>query len=167
MMGGQYADIGFRATLERMKGHLAEREAPKGQNRGRGVAAGLWFTGCMGSAAHICVTVDGSIALVVGSTDVSGTRTSFAQMVAEEFEIPFASGHRRGGRYGDCPLFRHYRGKHDYPLHGKGDLSCLSRRKRPGMPEGGKAVGRRSSGMWNIRAAELGQGEAGCVRIFD
>ena len=90
MMGTSYGDIGFRETLERMKKYLAEREAPKARNCGRGVAAGLWFTVCLGSAAHVNVNVDGSIALVVGSTDVSGTRTTFAQMVAEEFGIPLS-----------------------------------------------------------------------------
>ena len=85
-----FGKIGFKETLERVKGYLAEHAPPEGKNRGRGVAAGLWLTGCMGSAAHISVNADGSIVLVIGSTDMSGTRTAFAQMVAEEFELPLS-----------------------------------------------------------------------------
>jgi xanthine dehydrogenase molybdenum-binding subunit len=88
--GWPFARIGFKETLERVRQRLAERGPLTGSNRGRGVAAGLWLTGCMGSAAHINVNIDGSIVLVIGSTDVSGTRTTFAQMVAEEFAIPLS-----------------------------------------------------------------------------
>jgi xanthine dehydrogenase molybdenum-binding subunit len=85
-----FGRIGFRKTLETMRDYLAERGPVTGENRGRGVAAGLWLTGCMGSAAHINVNMDGSFVLVVGSTDVSGTRTTFAQMVADEFDVPLS-----------------------------------------------------------------------------
>ncbi len=88
--GWSFGKIGFKETLERVKEYLAEHAPPEGKNRGRGVAAGLWLTGCMGSAAHINVNADGSIALVIGSTDMSGTRTAFAQMVAEEFDVPLS-----------------------------------------------------------------------------
>jgi xanthine dehydrogenase molybdenum-binding subunit len=86
--GVPYSAIGFKETLGKMAQYLAQRGKIQGKNRGRGIAAGLWTTHCMGSAAHINVNTDGSVVLVVGSTDVSGTRTSFAQMVAEEFGIP-------------------------------------------------------------------------------
>jgi CO/xanthine dehydrogenase Mo-binding subunit len=88
MHGLPYGEIGFKETLKRMAGYLAEREKPEGENRGRGVACGLWSTVSMGSAAHINVNTDGSIVLVIGATDISGTRTAFAQIVAEEFGIP-------------------------------------------------------------------------------
>jgi xanthine dehydrogenase molybdenum-binding subunit len=86
--GFPYGEIGFRETLERMAVYLSGRERPKGENRGRGVACGLWSTVSMGSAAHINVNTDGSIVLVIGATDISGTRTAFAQIVAEEFGVP-------------------------------------------------------------------------------
>jgi xanthine dehydrogenase molybdenum-binding subunit len=86
-----FGRIGFRQTLERMRDYLVEKGPVTGENRGRGIAAGLWITGCMGSACHINVNTDGTFVLVVGSTDVSGTRTSFAQMVAEEFGVPLSS----------------------------------------------------------------------------
>jgi len=48
----------------------------------------MWTTMSMGSAVHINVNSDGSVTLVVGATDISGVRTAFAQIVAEEFGIP-------------------------------------------------------------------------------
>jgi xanthine dehydrogenase molybdenum-binding subunit len=88
--GSTFGKIGFKQTILRMQKYLAGHPAPKGRNQGRGVAAGLWATGCMGSAAHVNVNGDGTVAVVVGSTDVSGTRTTLAQMAAEEFGIPFS-----------------------------------------------------------------------------
>ena len=39
--------------------------------------------------AHVNLNADGTVTLTVGSVDVSGTRTKMAQVVAEEFGIPF------------------------------------------------------------------------------
>lgn len=88
--GWPFGKIGFKETLEKVREYLAEKGPVQGKNRGRGVAAGLWLTGCMGSAANISMNADGSIVLVIGSTDMSGTRTAFAQMVAEEFDVPLS-----------------------------------------------------------------------------
>jgi xanthine dehydrogenase molybdenum-binding subunit len=87
--GTPFPRIGFRETLERMREYLAHRGRLEGENRGRGVACGFWRGGVGNSAAHINVNADGTVTAVVGSTDLTGTRTSFAQMVAEEFGIPF------------------------------------------------------------------------------
>lgn len=87
--GTPFGRIGFRETLERIEQYLSQRAEPTGENRGRGIACGLWPTGIMGSSAHINVNYDGTVILVVGSTDISGTRTTLAQMVAEEFGLPF------------------------------------------------------------------------------
>jgi xanthine dehydrogenase molybdenum-binding subunit len=88
--GAPFGRIGFKQTLEKAQQYLAEHPPITGENRGLGVAAGLWATGALASAAHINVNTDGTLTLVVGSTDISGTRTSFAQMVADEFDIPLA-----------------------------------------------------------------------------
>ncbi len=87
--GTPFGKVGFRETIERMRQYLTQRGKLEGENRGRGIAAGLWPTGIGGSAAHINVNADGSVILVVGSADVSGTRTTLAQMVTEELGIPF------------------------------------------------------------------------------
>ena len=57
--GAPFGRIGFKETLERMKRYLAQRGPVEGERAGRGIAAGLWLTGCMGSAAHINVNADG------------------------------------------------------------------------------------------------------------
>lgn len=81
--------IGFKETIVRMQEYLAERGPLEGENRGRGLACGFWAPGCGPAAAHINVNTDGTVALSVGSLDISGTRTSLAQIVAEELGIPF------------------------------------------------------------------------------
>ncbi len=86
--GVPFPKIGFRETIERMLKHPAYRSKLEGDNRGRGVACGFWCGGVGNSAAHVNVNADGSVVLVVGSVDLTGTHTSLAQMVAEEFGIP-------------------------------------------------------------------------------
>ncbi|MDP2954127.1 MAG: xanthine dehydrogenase family protein molybdopterin-binding subunit [Chloroflexota bacterium] len=88
--------VGFRQALERMAQHPAWKSplggphpsTGSGQRRGRGLACGYW-TGATGtSSCHLVVNADGSLCLVVGSVDLTGTRTSLAQVVAEEFGVP-------------------------------------------------------------------------------
>jgi xanthine dehydrogenase molybdenum-binding subunit len=87
--GAAFGRIGFKETLERMKQYLAQRGEPEGENRGRGVACGLWPGGVGSSAAEVNINADGTVMLAIGSTDVSGSRTSLAQIAAEEFGISF------------------------------------------------------------------------------
>ncbi|MFQ5381247.1 MAG: xanthine dehydrogenase family protein molybdopterin-binding subunit [Dehalococcoidia bacterium] len=56
--------------------------------RGRGVAGGFWFNGTGPASAIASVLPDGSVSLVEGSPDLSGTRTAAAMMFAETLEIP-------------------------------------------------------------------------------
>jgi len=87
--GTPFPKIGFKETLERMREYLAQRGNLEGENRGRGVACGFWAPASGAAGANINVNADGTVTLVVGSVDVSGTRTSLAQIVAEELGIPF------------------------------------------------------------------------------
>ncbi len=64
--GTPYKKIGFKETLKRMQQYLAQRPKPEGENHGRGIACGVWSTGCMGSAADIHIDPDGSLILVIG-----------------------------------------------------------------------------------------------------
>ena len=84
-----FPKIGFKETLEKMAKYLEQRGKLEENNRGRGVACGLWRGGGGSSAAHVNMNADGSVVLIVGSVDLTGSRTSLAQMVAEEFGIPF------------------------------------------------------------------------------
>ena len=80
--------VGFKETLELVAQHPSYTTKLEGKNRGRGVACGFWMGGVGSSAAHVNLNSDGSVALVVGSIDLTGTRTTLSQIVAEEFGIP-------------------------------------------------------------------------------
>ena len=87
--GVPFPKIGFKETLQKMKEYMAQRSKPEGKNRGMGIACGLRSQGGGNCAAHVNINSDGSVVLVVGSLDLTGTRTSLAQIVAEEFGISF------------------------------------------------------------------------------
>ena len=80
--------VGFKETLERMVEYLGEKEKPEGGNRGRGIACGFWHGASAGFGAYIHVNGNGSVNLILGITDISGSRTSVAQIVAEELGLP-------------------------------------------------------------------------------
>ncbi len=89
-----YPRIGFRETLEAIENHpvwaspKAASSRP-GWLRGRGVACGLWGGGVGTSMAHVNIGEDGSAVIVTGAVDLAGTRTTMAQIAAEELQIPF------------------------------------------------------------------------------
>ena len=87
--GTVFPRIGFKETLERMAEYLTQRGKLEGENRGRGIACGYWRGGVSCTSANVNVNADGSVNLVVGCVDLTGSRTSLAQIVAEEFSIPF------------------------------------------------------------------------------
>jgi xanthine dehydrogenase molybdenum-binding subunit len=80
--------VGFKQTLERMGEYLKEKGPWSGRNRGRGIACGFWHGGIGSFGAYIHVNSNGSVNLVLGITDISGSRTSVAQIVAEELGLP-------------------------------------------------------------------------------
>jgi len=87
--GAIHPRIGFKETLEKMEEYLTQKGKQKGENRGRGIACGFWRGGVSCTSANVNVNPDGSVNLVVGCVDLTGSRTSLAQIVAEEFGIPF------------------------------------------------------------------------------
>jgi CO/xanthine dehydrogenase Mo-binding subunit len=80
--------VGFKETLERLAEYLRQKGKVEGRNRGRGLACGFWHGASAGFGAFIHVNSDGSVNLVLGITDISGSRTSIAQIVAEELGLP-------------------------------------------------------------------------------
>jgi xanthine dehydrogenase molybdenum-binding subunit len=62
------------------------RAGPKA--RGIGLAAGHWPCHAGISSAWVHVNEDGSLAVVTGAVNLTGTSTSFAQIAAESFGIP-------------------------------------------------------------------------------
>ncbi len=89
LTASRFPRVGFKETLEKMKQYLSTRGKPEGENRGRGIACGFWMGGVGCTSAHVNVNADGTVALVLGVVDLTGSRTSLAQIAAEEFGIPF------------------------------------------------------------------------------
>lgn len=67
----------------------AQYNAPlEGANRGRGIAFAYWGNWGARSSCVMTVQNDGTLSLVTGSVDLSGTRTSIAMQAAEALELP-------------------------------------------------------------------------------
>jgi CO/xanthine dehydrogenase Mo-binding subunit len=81
--GAVHRHIGCREVLEAARNHPHYRAPLEGANRGRGIAFGYWGNWGAESSSTISVNADGTVALVTGSVDITGTRTSLAMQVAE------------------------------------------------------------------------------------
>jgi CO/xanthine dehydrogenase Mo-binding subunit len=81
--GGMHANIGAQEVLEAAKGCEHLQTPLDGPNRGRGIAHGFWGNWGARSSCTITVNADGTVSLVTGSVDITGTRTSIAMQVAE------------------------------------------------------------------------------------
>lgn len=57
-------------------------------NRGRGVACGHWNVGGFPGSVNLKINEDGTINLITGAVNLTGTTTSIAQIVAEELGVP-------------------------------------------------------------------------------
>ena len=87
--GTQYPSIGITTILDRVAAHSCWRDPipPGALPRGRGLALGYWRGTSMTSAAHVTIAGDGRPMVTMGSVDISGTRTTMAQVAAEEFGL--------------------------------------------------------------------------------
>jgi len=88
LSGEVLARVGFKETLQRMADYLNQKGELEGKHRGRGVACGFWHGGSGGYGAYVQLNADGTINFISGVTDISGARTSVAQIVAEEMQVP-------------------------------------------------------------------------------
>lgn len=91
--GKPWPRIGLRQCLERLRERHApgrQRGAPerRGPPRGVGLAVGGWMGGIEPSSAVCRMNRDGSLSVIVGTVDMSGTNTAFAQIAAEAFGMP-------------------------------------------------------------------------------
>jgi len=80
--------VGFKETIIKMEEFLEQKGNLEGENRGRGTACGFWHGATGPFGAYVHVNNDGTVNLVLGVTDISGSRTSIAQVVAEELCLP-------------------------------------------------------------------------------
>src|SRR5690349_19935255 len=85
--GETFGPIGFVETLKAAKvcDHY-NSPVPAGQSRG--VAAGFWFNRGGETTGTLNVATDGSVTIILGTSDVAGSRISISMMVAEELGIP-------------------------------------------------------------------------------
>jgi len=79
--------IGMVETLEAAKNHDHYQSPLTGKHRGRGVACGYWGNYGGRSSVSASMNADGTISLLMGSIDLSGTRTTTAMQLAEALGI--------------------------------------------------------------------------------
>jgi CO/xanthine dehydrogenase Mo-binding subunit len=91
MVTGQpWPKMGLRECLERLRQERKTRTRPMaspGRRVGVGVAVGGWMGGIEPANAACRMDRDGTISVIVGSVDMSGTNTGFAQIAAEAFGV--------------------------------------------------------------------------------
>ncbi|MBI2166482.1 MAG: xanthine dehydrogenase family protein molybdopterin-binding subunit [Chloroflexi bacterium] len=86
--GQKYNRIGLKQLLERVAQHPAWTQPSSGPNRGRGLALGAWQGAVLTTTAQVIANTDGTVTVVTGQVDVTGTRTTIQQMTAELLELP-------------------------------------------------------------------------------
>jgi CO/xanthine dehydrogenase Mo-binding subunit len=87
--GSDWPRIGLKETLEAIQQHpiWQNREQSRAGGRGVGLAVGGWPGGLQPASAACRLDEDGTLTVVLGSVDLNGTNTTFAQILAEEFNI--------------------------------------------------------------------------------
>ena len=85
--GRPWPRIGLRACLEALRDHPAWRDRERRPHEGVGVAIGGLFGGLQSAGATCRLEADGSLTVVVGSVDVSGTNTGLVLMASEALGI--------------------------------------------------------------------------------
>jgi CO/xanthine dehydrogenase Mo-binding subunit len=89
--GHPWPKMGLRECLERLQLERASRPRPaatNGRRVGVGVSVGGWMGGIEPANAACRMDRDGTLSIIVGSVDMSGTNTAFAQIAAEAFGMP-------------------------------------------------------------------------------
>ena len=87
--GPTHKSIAVEEILGIIEDHPHYNEPLEGPNQGRGVAIGFWGNWGARSSAAINVNSDGTVSLITGSVDLTGSRTSLAMQAADVLEIPF------------------------------------------------------------------------------
>ena len=76
-------DVNFVEILQRIRQHPCWTTPLAGPHQGRGLALGMWTMPGGATSCHITLSADGSVTLVLGTVDLSATRTSLAMVAAE------------------------------------------------------------------------------------
>lgn len=79
--------IGLTEMLGEIAKHPCWTSPLNGPHRGRGLALGYWIGGSFTSSAEIKINPDATASIFVGTVDLTGTRTTISQMVADELQL--------------------------------------------------------------------------------
>jgi CO/xanthine dehydrogenase Mo-binding subunit len=85
--GETFGPIGFLETLIAAK-NCDHYQSPVPGGQGRGVAAGFWFNRGGETTGTLNIATDGSVTIILGTSDVAGSRISISMMAAEELGLP-------------------------------------------------------------------------------
>ncbi len=85
--GDTWGPVGFVETLEAAKA-CDHYRSPTPPGQGRGVAAGFWFNRGGDTTGSLTIAPDGSATIMLGTSDVAGSRISISMMAAEELGLP-------------------------------------------------------------------------------
>ncbi len=85
--GETFGPIGFVETLQAAK-KCEHYNSPVPPGQGRGIAAGFWFNRGGETTGTLNIATDGSVTIILGTSDVAGSRISISMMAAEELGIP-------------------------------------------------------------------------------
>ncbi len=85
--GVTFGPIGFVETLEAAKA-CDHYNSPVPEGQGRGVSAGFWFNRGGDTTGSLTIAPDGSVTILLGTSDVAGSRVSISMMAAEELGVP-------------------------------------------------------------------------------
>jgi CO/xanthine dehydrogenase Mo-binding subunit len=75
--------VSLADLLQRIRRHPCWTTPLAGPHRGRGIALGLWTMPGGTTSCHLTLSADGAVTLVLGTVDLSATRTSLAMVAAE------------------------------------------------------------------------------------
>jgi CO/xanthine dehydrogenase Mo-binding subunit len=91
--GVQLPTVSLADILQRVRHHPCWTTPLTGQHQGRGIALGLWTNPGGTTSCHITLSPDGSVMLVLGTVDLSATRTSLAMVAAEALGLELDEVH--------------------------------------------------------------------------
>ncbi len=86
--GKPWPSLGIRECLTRLREQPLVQNAETGENEGIGIALGIWPCNAAPAGANCRVTQDGTVQVFLGSADISGINTGFAQVAAEVLDVP-------------------------------------------------------------------------------
>lgn len=77
----------LKDTIQKAAEAAEWRKRQKVKNRGWGIATSHWFIGGLASSACVKVNEDGTVGIITGAIDLTGSNTSLMQIVAEALGV--------------------------------------------------------------------------------